>query len=94
MEISFALRVHSEFVSGISEAAVNFRSGLAFLPSDHAPASKGSHSQRMLLVIALAVSVRPHNPGDSDRRDGNPTATIRGEKIGSYKNRILTRRLT
>jgi len=48
----------------------------------------------MLLGIALAVSVRPHNPGDSNGRDGNPTATIRGEKIGSYKNRILTRRLT
>ena len=45
-------------------------------------------------LFAFAASVRPHNTGDSDRRDGNPMATIRGGIIGWYKNRILTRRLS
>jgi hypothetical protein len=52
-----------------------------------------SSSRNQQTVVAVA-SVRPHNPSDSDRRDRNPMATIRGEKISSYKNRILTRRLT
>jgi hypothetical protein len=46
-----------------------------------------------IAVVVAAVSVRPHNPSDSNRRDGNPMATIRGRIIGWYKNRILTRRL-
>ena len=45
-------------------------------------------------VSALVASVRPHNPSDSDRRDGKAMATICGGKIRSYKNRALTRRLT
>jgi hypothetical protein len=48
----------------------------------------------LLLAIALVVSIRPHNAGDSDRRDRKTMGTIRGEKIGSYKNRVLTRRFT
>jgi len=45
-------------------------------------------------VKSPPASVRPHNPGDSNRRDGNPMATIGGGKIGRYKNRIFTGCLT
>ena len=47
-----------------------------------------------ITVVVAAVSVRPHNPGDSNRRDRNPVVTIRSEIIACYKNRILTRSLT
>src|SRR5882724_7070775 len=60
----------------------------------HALGPKCLHFSANAAVIALAASVRPHDPFDSDRHDGNPTGTIRGKKISSYKNRILTRRLT
>ena len=46
------------------------------------------------LAIAWATSVRPNNTGDSDRRNRNPLAPVRGGIIGWYKNRILTRRLS
>jgi hypothetical protein len=35
------------------------------------------------------ASVRPHNPNNSNGGDGKPTATVRGEKFGRYKNCIL-----
>jgi hypothetical protein len=59
-----------------------------------APASKRPDFLPNATVIALAVSVRPHNTSDSDRRDRNPMATVRGRIIGWHKNRILTRRLS
>jgi hypothetical protein len=69
-----------------------FRSPV-FLKKD-APASKRPDFSPHTTVIALAALVRPHDTSDSDRRDGNPMATIRGGVIGWYKNRILTRRLS
>jgi hypothetical protein len=66
---------------------------VVFLKLD-APASKGPDLSPNATGIALVASVRPHNPSDSDRHDGNPMATIRGGIIGCYKNCILTRRLT
>ena len=65
-----------------------------FFSSRDAAAWKRPDFSPKTACIALAASVRPHNTSDSDRRDRNPMATIRGGIIGWYKNRILTRRLS
>ena len=64
-------------------------------PTKQQPHTISRHaSPRGGFLFALAASVRPHNTSDSDRRDGNPMATICGGIIGWHKNRILTRRLS